>query len=77
MIEQALRAHRRIDAELLWHVAERLAYIVLLLQHVDLAEADAAFIGLLQWPACASARERDVLQRLHAVGVRLGDAAHL
>ena len=34
-LEQALCTHLRIDAELLRQVAEHLAYVILLFEHVD------------------------------------------
>ena len=96
VIEQALGAHLRIDAELLRQVAERLAHVVLLRQHVDVAERGSLpAVRLLQRGEDAHQRrlagavraeqavhprgngERDVLQRLHAVGIRLGDAANV
>ena len=94
VIEQVLRADFGIDAELLRQVAERLAYFVLLVQHVDLTETNGALVRILQCGEDAHQRglscavgteqavhpgrngERHVLQRLHAVGVRLRDAAN-
>ena len=69
VIEQVLRAHLRIDAELLRQVAERLAHLVLLLQHVDVAEADAAVVRLLQ-------RGEDAHQRGLAGAVGAEQAVH-
>ena len=95
VVEQLLRAHLRVDAELLRQVAERLPHFVLLVQDVDIAEADAALVRLLQRGDDAHQRglagavraeqavharrdrEGDVLQRVHAVGVGLGDIANV
>ena len=95
VIEQALRAHLGIDAEVLRQVAEGLADLVFLADDVDLAEGDGAGVRLLERGNHAHQRglagavgaeqavharrnrERDVLQRLHAVGVRLGDALNV
>ena len=95
MIEQALRAHLWIDAELLRQVAERLAYLVLPRQDIEPAERRAAAVCLLQGGEDAHQgglaravgteqavhsrwnREGQVFERLHAIGVRFGDAANL
>ena len=69
MFEQVLRAHLRIDAELLRQVAERLAHLILLLQHVDVAEVDAAAVRLLQ-------RGQDAHQRGLAGAVGAEQAVH-
>ena len=48
MIEHALGAQVRVEAELLRQVAENLSDVVRLREHVDVAEADGARVGLLQ-----------------------------
>lgn len=48
LIEQLLRAHLRIHAELLGQIAECLPDLVLLAQHVELAQVDGAFVRILK-----------------------------
>jgi hypothetical protein len=55
--------------ELLRQVAERLAYFILLVQHVSVAKADAAFIRLLE-------SGEDTHQRRLAGTVRAEQAVH-
>ena len=77
MVEQLLGADLRVDAELLRQVAERPAHRVLVPQHVDLAERDAAAVGLLQ--RGEDAHQRGLAgavgpqQPVHAVRDREGD----
>jgi hypothetical protein len=48
VVEQALGAHRRVDAELLREIAEGATHAVLLAQDVDVAQHDGASVGLLE-----------------------------
>src|SRR5688572_20792078 len=56
MIEQLLRTHFGIDAELLRQITEGLTYRVLLVYDVDVAEMDGAAVGLLE--RCDHAHQR-------------------
>ena len=46
--EHVLRRNARIDAEVLRQISKPPPHLVLLPQHIDLAQADAAGVGLLQ-----------------------------
>ena len=48
VVEQVDGRHLRVDAELLRQVAEQLAHLVLVAEHVDVAEARRARVGLLE-----------------------------